>query len=74
MTKVTQIVVMRTERQVDEGTMGFHDWVTKSEPYLEFINRVTDEANDLISKGHRIISISYPSENIGVISCLKSHD
>lgn len=39
--------ITKTSRRVDEGTMGFEDWVTYHEKPEEFANRVMEEANKI---------------------------
>ena len=63
---IGQIVVRRNERTVDEGTMGFHDYVTHKEEFSNFTDRVSVFANLLENK--KVINISYPSEDIAVIA------
>lgn len=65
MKHVGQILVARGERTIDEGTMGFHDYVTHKEDFAVFIDRVSKIANELENK--KVISISYPSEDIAII-------
>ena len=68
--KLVQTVVERNHYTVDEGTMGFTDYVTHYEKLNEFISKVSLTANELINDNHKILSISYPSENIAVIVSL----
>lgn len=65
MGEIGQILINRASREVDEGTMGFHDYTTYKEDFLVFINRVSSIANEL--KNKRVINISYPSEDKAVI-------
>lgn len=62
---IGQKIVIRASRTRDEGTMGFHDYVTHKEDFEVFVKRVTDIANNLKTK--TIHSISYPSEDKAVI-------
>ena len=41
MEKLKQMVVMRESHERDEGTMGFHDYVTVKEDFNKFVDRVT---------------------------------
>ena len=45
---VEQKVISRATRTRDEGTMGFHDYVTYKEDFEVFVKRVTNIANDLV--------------------------
>ena len=38
-------IVERSSYRVDEGTCGFHDYVTHKEPFSDFVNRVLENAN-----------------------------
>lgn len=42
MQKLKQTIVKRKSHTIDEGTMGFHDYVEKKEDFSEFVGRVTD--------------------------------
>lgn len=42
MQKLKQMVVMRENHERDEGTMGFHDYVTVKEDFNKFVDRVTE--------------------------------
>lgn len=44
--------------------MGFHDYVEKKEDFSEFVGRVTDACEAVDGK---ILSVSYPSEDVAVI-------
>lgn len=68
---INQLTLTRSHHTVDEGTMGFHDYVDHYEEHSIFIDRVTAAANELVDKGGRLLSIGYPSENLAVISYLK---
>lgn len=63
---VNQIVVERKSIRVDEGTMGFHDYVDKKEDFNTFIDRVTNRINKLHCK--RIIGVSYPDIDKAIIA------
>ena len=65
MGKIGQILVNRKKNEIDEGTMGFHDYVTYKEDLKVFMDRVSSIANELENK--KVISISYPSEDIAII-------
>lgn len=41
------VIIYREKREVDTGTMGFHDYETRWEDLIKFVNRVTDMANEL---------------------------
>lgn len=64
---VEQEVVNRASRIYDDGEMGFHDYVTKWEEFNTFVCRVSSIAEDCMEKGE-LIGISYPTENIAIIS------
>lgn len=64
MKKIEQIVVKRESHKRDEGTMGFHDYVTVKEDFTEFVERVTKACETVNGK---ILNISYPNEDIAVI-------
>ena len=66
---INQIIVIRNSKEIDEGTMGFHDYVTKLEPFEDFVKRVTDKANNINSK---IVNITYPNDTTAII-ITKSH-
>lgn len=66
---ITQIIITRNSREIDEGTMGFHDYVTKLEPFEDFVKRVTDKANIINSD---IVNIAYPNDTTAII-VTKSH-
>lgn len=64
MKKIKQIVVKRESHKRDEGTMGFHDYVTVKEDFTEFVEMVTKACETVNGK---ILNISYPNEDIAVI-------
>lgn len=64
MQKLKQLVVKRTVTQRDEGTMGFHDYVTVKEDFEQFVARVSEACNNVDGK---FLSVSYPNEDIAVI-------
>ena len=64
MKKIKQIVVKRESHKIDEGTMGFHDYVTVKEDFAKFVDRVTNTCKTVDGK---ILNISYPNEDIAVI-------
>ena len=70
MKKVEQFLVERTSKTVDNGIMGFHDYETEYQPYEDFMSNVTNEANRLLTKGYKLLNISYPSLNLAVIVCI----
>lgn len=70
MKKVKQFLVERTSKTVDNGIMGFHDYETEYQPYEDFMSKVTNEANNLLAKGYKLLNISYPSLNLAVIVCI----
>lgn len=70
-THISQLTLSRSHHTVDEGTMGFHDYVDHYEEYPAFIDRVTTAANELTDRGGKLLSIGYPSEKLAVISYLK---
>lgn len=65
MGKIGQILVNRETKTVDEGTMGFHDYVTHKEDLSTFMDRVSSIANKLNNK--HVISINYLSEDKAII-------
>lgn len=60
-----QVIEKRNSRIVDEGTMGFHDYVTKYDmSFEEFVDMVTEkyQRSDI-----KLISISYPNTTTAVV-------
>lgn len=53
---IKQDIIKRNSKTVDEGTMGFHDYVTHKEPIEEF--------NEICGK---VINIAYPTEDLAII-------
>jgi len=49
----------RKNYTVDEGTMGFHDYVTKYETLSDFFARVNQLMLELVIKNREIIEIQY---------------
>lgn len=64
MKEIKQFVAKRKSYKRDEGTMGFHDYVTVKEDFTEFVERVTKACETVNGK---ILNISYPNEDIAVI-------
>ena len=65
---ILQKIIYRQSYTVDEGTQGFHDYVTKYESFEDFVMKVRAEANIIdLSSGFEIINISYPDKNTAVI-------
>ena len=64
MKKIKQFVAKRKSYKIDEGTMGFHDYVAVKEDFTEFVERVTKACETVDGK---ILNISYPSEDVAVI-------
>lgn len=65
---IKQTILYRKSKQVDEGTMGFIDLVTKKESISEFVDRVTKEANKSKPENSEfIVSISYPNSDMAII-------
>lgn len=64
---IKQKIVTRHVTTVDEGTMGFHDYVDKKESNEIFIQRVTDDMND-INMYANVINIAYPNEDTAIIT------
>lgn len=64
---VNQVLVIRDSYEVDEGTMGFPDYVTKKENFQNFVSNVTNKANDLVKSGNKILNITYPNEDTAII-------
>ena len=56
--------MIRKKRTYDNGEMGFSDYVTEYEYFSDFVDRVTEKANEL----KNVISISYPDINIAIIT------
>ena len=50
MQKLKQMVVMRENHERDEGTMGFHDYVTVKEDFNKFVDRVTEACETVSGK------------------------
>ena len=50
--------------QRDEGTMGFHDYVTVKEDFNKFVDRVTEACETVNGK---FLGVSYPNEDTAVI-------
>lgn len=68
MSYIRQKVITREYTEVDEGCFGFHDYVTKYEPFNNFVDRVTKSINDLcIRSTVEIINIVYPDPSIAII-------
>lgn len=61
---IKQIFIKRDSYQVDEGYMGFTDWVTKKENMEKFMEKVGKKANSLNGK---VINISYLSEGAIIV-------
>jgi hypothetical protein len=62
---IHQVTEKRESYTVDEGTMGFHDYITKYRmSFEEFVNSITQKYNLLDIE---IISISYPDESKAVV-------
>lgn len=61
---IKQIFIKRDTYQVDEGCMGFTDWVTKQENMEKFMEKVEEKANSLNGK---VINISYLSEGAIIV-------
>ncbi|MFE8701137.1 hypothetical protein ACFYKX_11080 [Cytobacillus sp. FJAT-54145] len=60
-----QAIEERTSRIVDEGTMGFHDYVERFDMSFEqFVNSVSEKYN---RPDINVISISYPNEKKAVV-------
>lgn len=57
MRKVCQLYVKRERKRVDEGTMGFTDYVTHYEPMQDFADHLSDIANSI--KGAKVKGIEY---------------
>lgn len=64
MQKIKQIVIKRESYKRDEGTMGFHDYVTVKEDFNKFVDRVTEVCETVDGK---FLSVSYPNEDTAVI-------
>lgn len=61
---IKQVIIERKSTQVDEGTMGFHDYVTEKEDIETFCFRVEVYANRVTGK---VINIAYPTEDLAII-------
>lgn len=64
---VNQVLVIRDSYEVDEGTMGFTDYVTKKEDFQNFVSNVTNKANDLVKSGNKVLNIAYHNEDTAII-------
>lgn len=67
MKTIHQKLIERKQVTRDEGTMGFHDYVTEKEPMNKFIERVTTEANNIVKteyyeKTRTVLNISYAED------------
>lgn len=60
-------VVVRESWRVDEGTMGFHDYVTHKENFSDFVDRVLREANTHWKDGKCIANVQFVGEDKAVI-------
>ena len=56
MQKLKQMVVMRESHERDEGSMGFHDYVTVKEDFNKFVDRVTEACETVNGKLKRMFS------------------
>lgn len=61
---IKQDIIERKSTQVDGGTMGFNDYVTKKEDIETFCFRVEEYANRVTGK---VINIAYPNEDLAII-------
>lgn len=62
---IKQIIETRKSRIVDEGTMGFHDYIEKFEmSFDDFIEYITEKYN---RDDIEVMNISYPSTTKAVI-------
>ena len=66
---IEQIIINRDNKTIDEGTMGFHDYVSHKEDFGKFVKRVSKTANEL--KDKKVLNINYPTEDIAIICCEK---
>lgn len=64
MQKLKQIIVKRNSTERDEGTMGFHNYITVKEDFDQFVERVSEACENVDGK---FLSVSYPNEDIAVI-------
>lgn len=71
---IYQKYVERESKRVDEGTMGFTDYVTHYEPLKDFINRVSDIANLVSGKVKGIDYLHSGGEVVGAIIVYKVRD
>ena len=60
---IKQLMMIRKKRTYDNGEMGFSDYVTEYEYFSDFVDRVTEKANEL----KNVISISYPDMEVAII-------
>lgn len=66
-----QKTLTRLSKTIDEGTMGFSDYVTKKESIDDFVQRVIDTINE-INEHSTIFNISYPNEDLVIITYIVS--
>ena len=60
---IKQLMMIRKKKTYDNGEMGFSDYVTEYEYFSDFVDRVTEKANEL----KNVISISYPDMELAII-------
>lgn len=60
---IKQLIITRKNRTYDNGEMGFSEYVTEYENFGDFIDRITEKANQL----KNVISISYPNTKVAII-------
>ena len=62
-------IMYRKSWRVDEGTMGFHDYVTKYQDFEDFIREVEIKATAIDSDPKtELIGISYPDKETALIT------
>jgi len=61
-----QITLKRKFITIDEGTMGFHDYVERKESIDDFNNRIIDKMNEL-SEHYTVSNVIYNNDDSAII-------
>lgn len=62
-------IMYRKSWRKDEGSMGFHDYVTKYQDFEDFVREVEIKATEINSDPKtELISISYPDKETALIT------